>query len=101
MVSREVSLFWDTPVPVEHTFECTYRRLRQLCAPHLELDRAFGVSIGWGVPGWGRILGALPRPLAVGALLVLDRCAALAPAVADFVYTIWRPRQLSTQRVEG
>jgi SAM-dependent methyltransferase len=88
--ARDVHLFWDSPVPVEHTFECTYRLLSRLGAPHLELERCFGVSIGWGVPGWGAFLRRLPRRLAVALLLLLDGCAYRLPAVADFVYTVWR-----------
>ena len=54
-------LFWDTPVPVEHTFECTYERLQRLCGPYFEFDHAFGVSLGWGLPGWGAVLERMPR----------------------------------------
>jgi SAM-dependent methyltransferase len=30
---RDEHRFWDTPVPVEHTFECTYRNMGTLCGP--------------------------------------------------------------------
>ncbi|HJQ84983.1 MAG TPA: class I SAM-dependent methyltransferase, partial [Candidatus Binatia bacterium] len=54
-------LFWDSPVPAEHTFECTFTRIRRLCGPHLELDQAHGVSIGWAFPGWGEWLSRQPE----------------------------------------
>ena len=44
--------FWDTPVPYEHTFECTYHELMALCGRYGELDEIIGVSMGWAVPGW-------------------------------------------------
>ena len=49
--SPDTTLFWDSPVPLEHTFECSYSVIQQLCAPYLELEHAFGVSMGWMVPG--------------------------------------------------
>jgi SAM-dependent methyltransferase len=85
-------LFWDSPVPQEHTFECSYSLLRRLCEPYLELDRAFGVSIGWMVPGWAALLRRLPARHATALMERLDRIAHRAPALADFVVSVWRPR---------
>ena len=86
------TLFWDSPVPVEHTFECTLPVLQQLCAPYLELDRVFGVSIGWMVPGWGRFLRRLPTARALALVRRLDAMAYRAPRQADFVVSVWHPR---------
>jgi SAM-dependent methyltransferase len=90
--AREASWFWDSPVPYEHTFECSYSVVQELCAPHLELDGAFGVSLGWMVPGWGGLLKRLPRGRALALLERLDRLAQRRPRRADFVITVWRPR---------
>lgn len=92
LVDRESTLFWDTPVPSEHTFECTYPLLRRLCAPYLELDHGFGISMGWGVPGWSRALAGLPAPAAAALLRGLDRVARAVPRFADVLVTVWRPR---------
>ncbi len=54
---RDAHFFWDTPVPVEHTFEGTYRNIGALCGQYLELDRVVGVSMLWGTP----LLGAVPQ----------------------------------------
>ena len=89
---RDRHLFWDTPVPMAHTFECTYGILRTLCGQYLELERAFGVSIGWGFPGWGDLLGRLPERRALAILRGLDRIAARVPRVADYVVSVWRQR---------
>ncbi len=88
----DAHLFWDTPVPVEHTFECTLPELRDVCRSSLDLDHAFGVSIGWMVPGWGRLLRWLPRRWALAILRGLDRLAQRRPSIADFVVSVWRPR---------
>jgi SAM-dependent methyltransferase len=85
-------LFWDSPVPDEHTFECTYPDVARLCAPYFVLDGARGVSIGWAFPGWGRVLERLPRPTAIKVLWALDRIAWRVPRIADYVVTVWRPR---------
>ncbi len=85
-------LFWDTPVPIEHTFECTYPGLLALCRPHLQLERAMGVSIGWVFPGWGGWLGRLSWERAAWVLRKLDRIAWRLPRLADYVLTVWQPR---------
>ena len=85
-------LFWDSPVPIEHTFECTYGRLERLCRPHLELERAVGVSIGWQFPGWGRTLSHVRWERAIWILHKLDRVAHRLPRLADYVLMVWRPR---------
>lgn len=96
LIDRRRHRFWDSPVPVEHTFECTAGVLRRLCAPYLELERVFGVSLGWGVPGWGALLERLPAGRAFSVLCWLDRHASRNPARADFVYLVGRPRPRRT-----
>jgi len=93
LLSSDRHLFWDSPVPVEHTFECTYPVLFGLCEPYLELERVFGLSLGWGVPGWGRVLKALPRGTATWVLRRLDAVAYRVPRLADYVVSVWRPRR--------
>jgi SAM-dependent methyltransferase len=85
-------LFWDSPVPNEHSFECTYPDVARLCAPHFVRDRAIGVSIGWAFPGWGPFLGRLPKPVAIALLARLDWLARRVPRVGDYMLTVWRPR---------
>ncbi len=97
LAARDATYFWDSPVPLEHTFECTYSVIQQLCAPHLELDRVFGVSMGWMVPGWAALLKRLPRPRAVALMQRLDRLAYRQPRQADFVMTVWRPHRAAPQ----
>ena len=54
-------------MPIEHTFECTFSLLRGSARPYLELDHAFGVSLGWMVPGWGRAPAAAAGAAGAGA----------------------------------
>jgi SAM-dependent methyltransferase len=94
--STKEFLPWDSPVPFEHTFECTLPRLRRMCEPHLELDHCFGVSIGWMVPGWGWLLQRLSQPRALAIVQRLDRLAYRLPRMADFVVSVWRPRAVQS-----
>ena len=90
--AREAKRFWDSPVPFEHTFECTYRNIGALCGQYLELDRVLGVSMLWGAPGWARTLARFDRERALRLLARLDRVAQRVPGLADFVLMVWRPR---------
>ncbi len=90
--SRDVHLFWDTPVPIEHTFECTYPILMKLCGQYADLDYAYGVSIGWAFPGWGELLGRLSQERANTILRTLDKIAYRVPRAADYILSVWKPR---------
>ena len=89
---RGVRRFWDTPVPIEHTFECTYSNIGSLCGQYLEFDRVVGVSMLWAMPGWPQLLGLVRRPIASRMLAGVDRVARRLPGLADFVLMVWRPR---------
>src|SRR5262245_17283046 len=88
--SKSHKLFWDTPVPYEHTFECTLTEVHTMCRPYLELDHAYGVSLGWAFPGWGGLLERYPN--LQRNLRRLDRIARAHPSWADFVVSVWRSR---------
>jgi SAM-dependent methyltransferase len=90
--SLQEHLFWDTPVPIEHTFECTYALLLRMCGDYLELERAVGVSMGWMFPGWGSLLARLAPERAARILRRIDRFASGRPRLADYVLTVWRPK---------
>ena len=85
-------LFWDSPVPAEHSFECTYPELARLCAPHFTAERTIGIATGWAFPGWGWTLNRFPRPVAVRMLAAIDRTARQVPRLGDYLLTVWRPR---------
>jgi ubiquinone/menaquinone biosynthesis C-methylase UbiE len=89
---RDEHHFWDTPVPEEHTFECTYRNIGDLCGQYLELDRVVGVSMLWGTPGWSWLLARIGQRPATWLLAGLDALARRIPALADYVLMVWRQR---------
>lgn len=84
--------FWESPVGNEHSFECTLPVLREMCEQYLTLEEVFGVSIGWQVPGWGRLLERLGPRLSEAILGSLDGVARRLPSAADVVVVVWRPK---------
>src|SRR5262249_29690682 len=88
--ASERQLFWDTPVPYEHSFECTWDNVEAMCRSYLELERAWGVSLGGRFPGWGQLLQRLAA--LSGIVPRLDRLVMRRPRVADYVVSVWRPR---------
>lgn len=81
--------YWE--IPHNHTFRGTYRVLRRLGEPELELVACRGASLLWLFNRWTRLVNALPAPIAWALLRVLDRIAYRAPALADIVVSVWRP----------
>ncbi len=98
---RDEHRFWDTPVPTEHTFECTYRNIGSLCGQYLELDRVVGVSMLWGTPGWSVLLNGLGERRALWLLGRLDALARRIPGLADYVLMVWRPRRVGEMPGSG
>lgn len=88
--SESCHFAWDSPVPAEHNFECTWVNVSSMCEAYLELDWARGVSLGWGFPGWGQLVDRIPTLERV--VERLNRFVLPRPALADFVVTMWRPR---------
>jgi ubiquinone/menaquinone biosynthesis C-methylase UbiE len=86
-------MFWDTPVPHEHTFECTYPILLRLGSQWLDLDYAYGVSIGWAFPMWGTLLSKLSEHNAKRILVRLDAIAHRFPRIADYIMSVWKPKR--------
>ncbi|MEX0787036.1 MAG: class I SAM-dependent methyltransferase, partial [Dehalococcoidia bacterium] len=82
--------YWE--IPSNHTFRGTYRMLRRLGEPELELVACRGISLLWLFNRWTKLVNALPVPLAWSMLRVLDRIAYRVPALADIVVSVWRPK---------
>jgi SAM-dependent methyltransferase len=90
LIKRGKHLFWDTPVPHEHTFEANLPTLKRLGSPWLELEEVYGVSLLWAFPGWGKLLRPLPYPAARAVLRGLDLLARVVPSASDFIISRWR-----------
>jgi SAM-dependent methyltransferase len=82
--------YWQ--IPPNHTFRGTYRALRRLGEPELELVGCRGISLLWLFHRWTQLIDALPERPAWRILRLADKIAYRAPAIADLVVSVWRPR---------
>ena len=83
--------YWQPPPDHHHTGELPF--VRRLGGSGLRLERCYGVSLFWLLPGWGRRLDHLPGFLADTLLAALDRIAYRTPALADMIISVWQPRR--------
>lgn len=79
-------------VPGDHFTRYDLGLMREQAERWLTLERVEGVSLGWGLPGWSRLVQRLPVDLARGALRALEAVARRAPGWADVVLLAGRPR---------
>lgn len=82
--------YWE--IPRNHTFRGTYRLLRRIGGPELELVGCRGISLLWLFNRWTKLVNGLPTPIAWSLLKVLDGIAYRTPALADIVVSVWRPK---------
>jgi SAM-dependent methyltransferase len=87
---------YDTPS--DHLTRYELPLMREQAGRVLDLDRVIGISLGWGMPGWTRLLGRLPSPLATTLLRGADALARRLPSLADVVVLVGRPRAGGTSR---
>jgi SAM-dependent methyltransferase len=90
--ARKRHFMWDSPVPWQHTYECTYENTKDIGSPYFRIEDAYGVSLFWGFPGWGRFLSIWPRTIAFGMLRAVNRLARPLPHLADISVFVWQPR---------
>jgi SAM-dependent methyltransferase len=84
--------------PPDHLTRFTYGSIVALARPPLRLRRVAGVSLLWGFPPWGWLLGRLPAPLRTALLLLAHGLAALRPAWADVIVLVAEKRAASAER---
>ncbi|MBW2270102.1 MAG: methyltransferase domain-containing protein [Deltaproteobacteria bacterium] len=80
-------------VPHDHFTRYELGLMQEQVAEVVELERVEGVSLGWGFPGWNRLLERMPEAAAHAALQGLDRLARVMPWFADVVVLSGRPRR--------
>ena len=89
--ARRKQFFWDSPVPLQHTFECTYDNVGALGKPYFAKVEGYGVSLLWGFPGWGKAISFVPEPLRLLILRALNKLARPVPRWADAFVYVWQP----------
>jgi len=78
--------------PPDHLTRFTYESIVALGQAPLRVRRVAGVSLLWGFPPWGRLLGGLPAPLRTALLLLAHGIATLRPAWADVIVLVAEKR---------
>ena len=91
--------YWQ--IPDNHTFKGTYKVLRDLGQPYLRLEACYGISLMWLFNRWTRLMEALPEPIAMGTLKLMDRIAYRVPALADLLGSVWRPAGAARAQAGG
>jgi SAM-dependent methyltransferase len=76
-------MLWE--VPEDHTYKFDYSSLRRLADKCLEVEKASGVSLLFGLPWWGMFLAKLPRNISLAVLRSLDKVARHFPSLSDVV----------------
>ncbi|MBW2273370.1 MAG: methyltransferase domain-containing protein [Deltaproteobacteria bacterium] len=79
--------------PSDHFTRYEVDLMQEQASRHLVLEQVRGISVGWGLPGWSRLVEALPRELGWASLQGLDRLARAAPELADVIVLVGRPRR--------
>jgi SAM-dependent methyltransferase len=89
---------WE--IPADHTYKFDHASTLALAERNLSSVSIRGVSLLWGFPRWPGFLKAIPRPLAVAILRVLDRVAARVPSWSDVLIITGMPikKPLSLER---
>ena len=80
-------------VPHDHFTRYDLRVMRAQLEEAVALEHIEGVSLGWGAPGLGKLVAALPEPAAEALLHGLDALARTMPWLADVVVLAGRPRR--------
>ena len=99
--ARKKQFIWDSPVPWQHTYECTFANTRDLGAPHFDVVEQYGVSFFWGVVGWSGILRLLPLGARHLLLRAVNRVARNVPRLADVCVFVWQPKANPPRRVRA
>jgi SAM-dependent methyltransferase len=79
-------------VPADHYTRYDASLLRAHVREHLVLERWVGVSLFWGLPRWGRLLGSVDAQRAAQLFRGVDRAARWFPSGADVIVAAGRPR---------
>ncbi len=75
--------FWE--IPQDHVYRFHRDLLLEFMPPGLRLVDLHGISLFWGVPGWGALLKRTPRGARRILLHVLDRLGRVFPSLADVI----------------
>ena len=91
VAARRLRRVYDAPS--DHFTRYEVELMREQAGRHLMLEIVQGVSLGWGMPGWSRLVARLPGSLARATLQSLDWLARRTVSLSDVVVLAGRPRR--------
>ncbi len=75
--------FWE--IPKDHVYRFHRKLLVGFMPPAVRIVDLRGISLFWGVPGWGAFLKRLSPGTRKNLLFLLDRLARVFPSLADVI----------------
>ena len=72
---------WE--LPPDHTVKFDYRLTLDMLHRYLKVDKVTGISMLCSTPGWGDMLGRLPRKMSDAVLKLLDDVSGALPCLSD------------------
>jgi SAM-dependent methyltransferase len=88
--ARKEKPFWDPPD--DHNFVFNLPFLKDALKDRFKIRSIFGVSLLWGLPGWGRFLDRVPEKWASFILRALDQIARGWVSQSDVIVAVCEPR---------
>jgi len=79
-------------IPEDHTMKFDYAVLKRQVKPYFKIERAIGISLLSGLPGWSSFLDHLPEKFALAMLKGLDKLAGRLPGFSNVIILTCRPR---------
>jgi SAM-dependent methyltransferase len=81
--------------PSDHFTRYELDLIREQAEPSLVIESMEGVSMGWGMPGWSKLMAQVPGAVARRAVAAMDRVGRRYPTLADVIVLVGRPRRSS------
>lgn len=75
--------FWE--IPKDHVYRFHKKLLLEFMPTGVKLLDLHGISLFWGVPGWGVFLKKIPPETRVVLLSMMDRLGRVFPSLADVI----------------
>jgi SAM-dependent methyltransferase len=79
--------------PSDHFTRYELDLIREQAERSLVVERIEGVSLGWGMPGWSRLMARIPKGVADVLVSGMDRLGRRFPRLSDVIVLIGHPRR--------
>ncbi len=79
--------------PSDHFTRYEVGLIREQAEQSLIIESLEGISMGWGMPGWSRLMAVLPSAVALPAVRGMDQLARQFPSLSDVIALVGRPRR--------